>query len=198
MIRQKALLACILNLLVIGIAQAIPIDLNNFFADPAVAVAPDGSSATIAEDAFLNPVLLSNDPFLGDPEVIFAGLDYLIFDYDFTEGSVGNNDEFGVFIIDVDTGLSPGPAFEFFTQDSSSGMISFDLSGLIGKSLGMQFQLSALSGDIGLDSTVTISNLHTEPISEPVPEPNTIWLMVIGLYGLVLYNNKCLRQKRRS
>ena len=62
----------------------VPVDLNDFFADPTVTVAGDGSSALMAEDAIITPVLLANDPGLGDPNVIIAGAGTsLIFDFDF-------------------------------------------------------------------------------------------------------------------
>ena len=83
-----------LMLLPILPANATFIDLNDFFADPTVTVESTGFSALIEEDAGLEPefpVILSNDPYLGDPEVIFPGL--LSFEYDFMEG-FENNDEF--------------------------------------------------------------------------------------------------------
>lgn len=176
-----------INLLVIvfglsGLAQAAatPINLNDFFADPSVTVAADGSSAALAEDASLSPVLLSNDPGLGDPEVVIAGLGlFLLFDFDFVEGLTGEADEFGAFLIDAGTGLSVGAMFEFFTQNTSMGSISFDLSGLVGTTLGLQFQLSALPGDTGLDSMVTVSNVRLQSVM--VSEPSTLALMLSGL-----------------
>ena len=42
-------------------ATITPVNLNDFFADPTVSVAPDGSSAVISEDLFFSPVLLSNE-----------------------------------------------------------------------------------------------------------------------------------------
>jgi hypothetical protein len=184
----------ILGLFIVTTADAALIDVNDFFfyaGDP-VEVAPDGSWATIGEDPYISPIFLSNDPFLGDPEVILAGLVYLIFDYDFHEGPIDNDDEFGAFIIDVDTGLSAGPDFEFFTKDTDCGTVCFDLSGLTGKTLGMQFQLSAFSGDIELDSTVKISNLHTEPI----PEPSTILLILSGLGGMAAFGEMRFRRRK--
>lgn len=161
-------------------AHADLIDLNDFFTDPSVTVLPDGSAATLAEDPIFSPVLLSNDPFLGDPEVIspvVIGKNHLLsFDWMFDEPAGSNNDdEFGAFVIDASTGLSAGPAYEFFTSETGSGTVSFDLSGLVGEWLGLQFQLSALPGDLGLDSTVTISNV------EAVPVPGAV---LLGLFGL--------------
>lgn len=161
-------------------AQATLIDLNDFFADPTVTVAVDGSSAMIAEDPFFFSVLLSNDPGLGDPEVIVAAAGVsLLFDFDFVEGPVGEDDEFGAFLIDAGTGFSLGSPFEFFIDASSAGTVSFDLSGLVGTTLGLQFQLGALLGDAAFDSLVTISNVQLQTVS--VPEPPTLFLFFGGL-----------------
>lgn len=174
-------------LFLVSAAQASLVDLNNFYADPTVIVSVDGSTATIGESAIISPVLLSNDPFLGDPEVIFAEIagtgQRLTFDYDFVEPA-GNDDEFGAFVINVTTGLSAGPSFEFFTQSTSSGTVSFDLSSLAGNQLGLQFELSALPGDPGLTSTVEISNVSLTPI----PVPGAALLGAAGLVASSLMN----------
>ncbi len=146
--------------------SAAPIDLNDFFADPTVTVAPDGSSAILGEDPGLGSVLLANDPGLGDPNVIVPALGVAVFfDFDFSEGA-GEADEFGAFVVDAATGLSAGPLFEFFTQTTSNGTVSFDLSPLVGMTLGLQFQLTALPGDAGLSSTVTVAQVRLEPVPE--------------------------------
>ena len=164
---------------------AAPIDLNDFFADPTVTVAADGSAAALQEDPNLGAVLLSNDPGFGDPQVVFpaAGL-LLLFNYDFIEGS-GEADELGAFVIDAATGLSAGPSFEFFTQSSGSGTVAFDLTSLVGQTLGLQFQLSALPGDSGLSSIATVSQVRLEP----VPEPSTTFLFASG-FLLMLVRKK--------
>ena len=171
-------------------AQAGPINLNDFFADPTVTVAVDGSSAVIAEDPLLSPVLLSNDPGLDDPEVIFAGpLTFLSFDFSFSE-ALGENDEFGAFVLDSN-GFNAGPGFEFFTQDTSSGTVAFDLSGLTAEPfVGLQFQLSSLVGDTRFDSELTISNVQTTVI----PEPSTLILVALGGLGLIGYGSRRRKQ----
>jgi PEP-CTERM motif len=166
-------------------ALASSIDLNAFFADPTVTVAPDSLSALLTEDPVTGFVLLSNDPGFGDPNVIIPGAGVsLVFDFAFTMGGAGNNDEFGAFIIDASTGSSIGTDFQFFTQATSTGMVSFDLSALTGQTLGLQFQLSALPGDTGLDSSVAIAQVRLETAPAVVPEPATWLLLASGLLGV--------------
>lgn len=177
--------ASIALLVLVESASASAIDLNDFTKDPTVTVAVDGSSAVMAEDSTLSPVLLANDPGLGDPNIISpaSGL-ALMFDYVFVEPAPDNLDEFGAFVVDSATGGSAGNAYEFFIQAAGSGTVSFDLSGLVGSTIGLQFQLSALPGDAALTSTVTISNVRLEPLA--VPEPGSGWLILGGLCGLGL------------
>lgn len=164
-----------------GWAGAVQLDLNDFFQFPASAidVMPDGSMADFVEDPVSTPVFLSNDPGLGDPNVIIPGIGvHLLFDFVFIEGA-NNFDEFGAFVIDVATGLSIGSAFEFFMDSSGSGTIDWDLTSLSGQTLGLQFQLSALAGDVGLDSTLRVSNVQL--LTQAVPEPSSIILIGICL-----------------
>jgi hypothetical protein len=163
-----------------SLAPAAMIDLNDFFFFPGdpVTVLPDGSSALLEEDPDLSVVLLSNDPGLGDPQVILGGPGQILsFDFDFVEPGTPstNNDEFGAFILDS-TGVSAGPAYEFFTTVTSSGTVSFDLSSLSTEPfLGLQFQLSSFPDDVDFDSTLTISNV------EIVPVPGAVLLAGLGL-----------------
>jgi hypothetical protein len=178
-------------------AHAGLISLNDFVADPAsaVTVAADGSSALLEEDPVIAPVTLSNDPFLGDPFVIDTSIGTILrFDYDFTIGAgPGNVNEFGAFVLDS-TGVSPGPAFEFLTTSSSSGTVIFDLSPLVAEPfLGFQFQLSALPGDMALDSTVTVSNVQLNAMNA-IPEPGSlaIWALLAVVAGFVVRRSKGL------
>src|SRR5262245_61343468 len=94
--RLFALLACVGLLFGAQSAAAalIGLDFNDFYADPSVTVAPDGSAALLAEDAGLSFVLLANDPFFGDPAIIVPGLGTrLLFDYAFYEAA-GQDDQF--------------------------------------------------------------------------------------------------------
>ena len=168
-------------------ASAVPIIINsdNFYADPTVTVAVDGSSATIEEDPFISPVWLINDPFFGHQSVVIPGENTVLsFDYDFVEG-VGNDDTFNAFILDSTTGAPVGPSFEFFVSGTSSGSHSFDLSSLadVGFDLGLQFELVSNEDPFSppLDSTVIISNLRLETVTvNPVPEPSTVSLFLLS------------------
>ena len=170
-------------------AQAAVIDLNEFFADETVVVAPDGSSAVLQENPLFALVLLSLDPGLGDPDLIAPGDDVaLVFDYDIdlpadAGGSLVNNDRFSVFLFDATSGVSFGSPFEFVTETSAMGELVFNLSTLTGNTIGLQFQLEALPGDLGLNSTATISNVRLEDRTAlpSIPEPGTAFLLVGGL-----------------
>lgn len=165
-------------------AVIITIDLNDFYADSSVTVSADGSSALLEEDPFLSFVLLVNDPFFGDPNIILPGPGTrLLFDYAF-DRAAGENDEFSVAVIDADTGLA-FDGFEFFTIDSGAGTIGFDLSSLIGSTLGLQFALASLFGDTGFGSVATVSNVRLD-IRDPVdvPVPGTLLLFATALAWL--------------
>lgn len=177
-------------------AKAAVIDLNEFFFDETVEVAPDGSTAMLQENPLFALVLLSLDPGLGDPNLIIPGSNVgLLFDYDIdlpasAGGGLVNNDRFSVFLFDASSGISFGNAFEFVTNSSATGELVFDLSTLTGSTIGLQFQLEALPGDLGLNSTATISNLRLEdlgPNVPSIPEPSTAFLLfgALALAGCV-------------
>lgn len=172
------------------LVYAVPISLNDFFADPTVDVAADGNSATFTEDDTFGVAALVNDPSFGDPNVIVPSPGAILsFQFDFELGSASDADEFFAFILDVATGLPVGPAFEFFTASSESGSVEFDLSPLVGKTLGLQFQLTSILGqDQGRGSTLEISQVDLSVAS--VPEPQTLVLLLLGLMGSLVIRRK--------
>ena len=179
--------ACAL-LLVTAPAQAVLIDLNDFFASPAanVSILVDGSSATMSENNLFADTLLTNNP-LFDPNVIIAGVGTILsFDYSgFNPTHLG--DSFGAYIINPLDGLSVGAPFEFFTTSSASGSVSFDLSALDGQDIGLEFQLFSNVYNRFHPTIVTVSNVQLleEVIGpNPVPEPGMMAIFGLGLAGL--------------
>lgn len=174
---------------------ATPIDLNAFFVDPTVVtVAPDGKSATMAENPGLSPVLMVNDPFFGDPG-IFIPLDSgaLSFSVVFNEPA-GNDDSFSAFLFDPATFnlLQDAQGHDLYIElsDPVSTTVSWNLRNapFLNQTIGMQFQLNSNpSGfDTAFDSTVTISSVGVNP----VPEPATFILFGIGLGNLIAAGRK--------
>jgi hypothetical protein len=168
-----------------SLSFASPIDLNALFHEDgaSIAIAADGSSATFAEDPATLDVFLSNIPVLGDPELLVASVGArLVFDYDFNQ-AVDNANTFGFSILDGLTG-DPIDPFGLFFTDSAAGTAVFDLSSLVGRTLGFQFDLGADPGDLLLGSTLTISNLRVEAPVQDVPEPGPLALLAAGLIAV--------------
>ncbi len=154
------------------------IDLNDFYADSSVTVSPDGSSATMNEDSSLSTVLLSNDPFMGEPGIFIPSDSMsLTFDYNFIEGD-GDEDEFLAYLFDYNTGSTltdnSGNFLELWLDSSDSGTVNWNLLGasFLNTTVGMEFQLNAFDSD--MDSSVTVSNVSV------VPEPMSSALFIIG------------------
>ena len=169
------------------------VDLNDFFADPTVMISVDGFSALLEEPppGGLSLVILSNDPGLGDPPILSGGPSKtLSFDFDFVLAA-GESDAFDAFVIDLTTGVSAGPGFEFFADTSSAGTVTFDLSTLPG-TIGLQFQLSSLPGDSGSGSTLLVSNVQQQTT---VPEPGTLLLLCGGLGTSLLARRRSTRRE---
>jgi hypothetical protein len=170
-----------------------PIDMNLLFHEPGapIAIAADGSSATFTEDPNVFVVFLSNVPGFGDPRLLTASPGArLAFDYDFVEAP-GNTDLFHFALLDGESG-DPLDPFNLFVTESGSGSVFFDLSPLLGASLGLQFELVAL--DAAFDSVLTLSGLRIETPITAVTEPGSLALLAIG-YGAVLL---LLRRRRPS
>lgn len=160
-----------------------PIDLNDFFFFPGdpVTIAADGSTATIGEDPVFSPILLVNDPGLGDPNVILPAADtFLVFEYAFAE-SPGDDDSFVAQMLDGTTG-TPITGFDFQTGTPGAASVEFPLESLVGTLLGLQFSLGTNPGDAALGATVTISNLRLElrPPVVRVPEPAALVLALLA------------------
>ena len=154
------------------------IDLNDFYADSTVTVAPDGNSALMAEDLDLLQVLLSNDPNFGDPGIpVPANLLTLNFTYEFVEPT-GNDNNFTVLVFDGITGIIID---DFLTETTSAGFVSLDLS-LLDPSitlLGLEFELNASDADLNLDSTVFISDVFLETQDDGSLVAITAFLLIL-------------------
>lgn len=173
---------------------ASTIDLNDFYADPSVSVAGNGTSATMSEDPSLVTVYLSDDPSLGDPILPFPSDPFFLsFSYQFTVAA-GNWDDFYVKLFDANTGtVIEDFLIEYNNSVSStdwtkSDTINWNITGApsTGLGLGLEFQLNAYDDVSG--STVQISNVEFN--LKPVPEPATIFIFGLGLVGLSFAGRK--------
>jgi hypothetical protein len=172
-----------------------PIDMNLLFHEPGapIGIAADGSSATLAEDPNVFAVFLSNVPDFGDPRLLTAAAGArLAFDYDFAEAP-DNTDIFHFALLDGELGHALD-LFSLFVTQSGSGSASFDLSALVGTSLGLQFELVPdPQADHGFDSLLTISQLRVETPVIAVTEPGALALLALGLTAVMM-----LRRRRAS
>jgi hypothetical protein len=188
-------MACVAVLLPAA-ARATPIDLNLMVREPGapISVTADGSSATLGEDPSAPVVVLSNVPGFGDPNLITASAGaHLLFDYVFNLPAT-NHDVFHYSLLDGTTAQSLS-SFDFFVSDSGPGTASFDLSSLVGRPLGLLFDLIPV--DTAFTSSVQISNLRIDsPDATSVDEPQTLALLLIG--GLIAGGTVLRGRKRRA
>ena len=161
----------------VGLAlPTVPIDLNTFTADPAsaVSIAPDGSSAIMSEDPFLDSVWFYNDS-LSIPSLALT----IEFEYDFHLGPGIEQDELNAYLYDVGSGMSG--VYEVFIGTTSSGTVVWDISAepFLGGDVGMEFDLNSypFPNDQGTDSWVEISNVRLAVI----PAPGAVILASIGV-----------------
>lgn len=176
------------------LATIIPLDFNNFFsiADPnEVNISLDGQAVIFSESIFLTPLVLINDPGLGDENIIAPAINRsLVFDFNFAEG-VFDNDGFGAYLFDSDLGEFAGLEDSFEIDSSNFGTFSFDLSNLLGKALGLSFVLSEFDyANTNVGSMLTISSLrlvdnYSAVNKTPIPEPSSDLLILVGIVGLL-------------
>ncbi|MCF6283068.1 MAG: hypothetical protein L3J28_12860 [Candidatus Polarisedimenticolaceae bacterium] len=154
-----------------GVTVINAINFSTFQADSGITISVDSSLATLNEQLGKSSVLLVNDPGVGDAVVMSGGTgSQLIFDYELTK-NVGDNDEFGFFLIDSATGSPLSVESTFYTKSPGVGTVTISLAEYASVQLGMQFQLVSLPNDQATTATVAISNLRTEaaaygPISD--------------------------------
>lgn len=194
-------LAMVVILLLISFSNSMviadTIDLNDFFSypDSFVSVAEDGASAKMSEGEKIT-VLLSDDPYLGDPILLPSDPFVLSFSYLFTvaaENSENFDVRFWVKLFDANT----GDIIEELSIEENDGSIGWTEYGAIVWNIvdtpstdlgfGLEFQLS--SNDEVLGSNVQINDVEVNFLN-PVPESTTIFMFGLGLVGLAYTGRK--------
>jgi len=133
---------------------------THFRSDQGVVISSASASATLTENSEYSSVSVVNDPGVGDEQVISpASGKSLFFDYDFQKEN-DDQDEFGVFLVDVTSGSSLSESAEFFVQEAGANEASIDLSNYVDTQIGVQFQLASLPGDAASGSSVVIKNIR--------------------------------------
>ena len=152
-------LDCISGLSTLPISRSIRIDLNDFISSPSVFVSPTGNSAILSQYPFSSFVFLEHNPVFDPPQIIPRTGVSLKFDFNFVKAPEGD-DEFGAFLLDQ-SGVPMGPPFEFFTGNSSKGIVTFDLSSLSSDPVGLVIFLTEINSFVGMGgSSVKISNVQ--------------------------------------
>jgi hypothetical protein len=149
-----------------AILEVVLFDLNDFTASPYVVISPTGDSATISQNSFSPSGFLEHNPVFDPVKIIPRENSSLEFDYDFVK-TQKNKDEFGAFLLD-EFGTPLGLPFDFFTEHSSQGTVSFDLSLLSSVPVGLVFVITKIdSTDNTNDSKAEISNVRVITKSYP-------------------------------
>ena len=166
---------CLTFILWRGTLFATPVDLNTFTADPSgnVVITSDGFSATLYEDDLISPIFLRNLSFAIPLDALSLSFDYALV------VPVDNEDYFDFYIDNIEAPTFPrgGP------EGTYSDPYSYDLTALRGQIVPVVFDLTFdwWGLDFGFDSYVTISNVNLNP----VPEPGTMFLLAIGILGVI-------------
>ncbi|MBI5551773.1 MAG: PEP-CTERM sorting domain-containing protein [Desulfobacterales bacterium] len=192
--KKKKCWAAFLTILVFTVlssnamALVIPFNLNDFNADGFVLSNSAGTKAGI-----LGKGSLSNDPLAGAPGIaITENALSLSFDYLFIEPRKQDV----AFSASLYDGVSGEILDDFAIQHSSSGNVSFDLSGRYASTtmLGLNFSVDALSGSknwaLAIIKNPRLTTSDTAPAPAPVPEPATMLLMGAGLMVLAGFGRK--------
>ena len=189
---RKKILVLLVGLLSPLTIYAAPISLLDFAIIGDVAVATDGSEATLNVDT----------SSFGDAQMDYDGVPSLIvaaacvsleFDYDYRHPVQEGLTIFQARLFDIDVLGSTLDILTVSRFDSvQSGSVSWDLSSYTGRTLGLRFLLS--SEDPGLPfsgTTTTISNLAiVDNLPSPIPIPAAIWLFGTALVGLVGFSKR--------
>lgn len=164
---------------------------GNFRKDLTVDISASGTKATFKQDDKRTApywVELINDPSAGDPAVIVGGNGSLIFDYDLYQLSPGNTEDFVAVLLSGSTGVPVGAPYQFKAFMASQGTVSWDLSALTGKTLGVAFYMRVHSDSEPSSGHLVVSNLHRTP----APAAFLSGLALLGT-GLLF---RVLRRKR--
>ena len=173
----------VLSLIFSTQVSAVMIDLTSFSSNApgSVAISNDGLSATFYEDATItSPVALWNTGL-----AIGSESQALSFDYELTVAS-NNADYFDFYL-----GNLTSPLFSIGGNADATGPLLFvgsystDVSSYANSTLPLVFSFIYDWPDMGLDSTLMISNL--ELIEIAVHEPATLFLIMLGLFAIAVF-----------
>jgi len=160
-------------------ALTIPIDLNDFTADPAsaVTIAPDGSSADFVEDPVTSTDLSNTALTIPGDAMLF------LFEYTLTVQPDEQN------YLDFYLAEMASPAYtDGGGEGTYSGTVSMDLVPHRGTDIPVLFSLGCGFGDLYFDSTMTIRDVRIQTRGEDLPAGgNTFVLLVVAACSLRLF-----------